>query len=347
DDPLPPSGSRLGGWRSILVGAAIGAVAAEFAFQVRFNLREAPPWDLAPWARAVMVAAAAIAWPLGRLLLGRGEAAGARPRGLGATVDRALAVAGFTTALVAGVLLAIGVPLDAIETAVFGATAWVLLVAADRFEPLLRPWRDEVVLGIAWSVLAAWWLWPLPAVWHHSFGLVRRDAPLVMADSYLIAWILAWDTHALATRPTGLFDAPIFFPLRSTLALSEHLLGLQPLFAPVWLATRNAVLGANVVVFLSYPAGALAAYAFARRFVGRPAAAVAGTLWAFHPFRFLQVDERHMLVSWGIPAALFFADRWLERGRVLDAVGFGCVLALQTLSSFYLGYAMLIALGVY
>ncbi|MFM7737247.1 MAG: hypothetical protein ACKPBU_14865, partial [Alphaproteobacteria bacterium] len=251
DEPLPPSGSRLGGWRSILVGAAIGAVAAEFAFQVRFNLREAPPWDLAPWARAVMVAAAAIAWPLGRLLLGRGEAAGATPRGLGATVDRALAVAGFTTALVAGLLLAIGLPLDAIETAVFGATAWVLLASADRFEPLLRPWRDEVVLGIAWSVLAAWLLWPLPAVWHHSFGLVRRDEPLVVADSYLIAWILAWDTHALATRPVGLFDAPIFFPLRSTLALSEHLLGLQPLFAPVWLATRNAVLGANVVVFLS------------------------------------------------------------------------------------------------
>ncbi|MFM8410174.1 MAG: hypothetical protein ACKOCT_07835, partial [Alphaproteobacteria bacterium] len=111
---------------------------------MRFNLREAPPWDLAPWARAVLVAAAGIIVPFGRLQLGGGDAKSAPSRGLGQTVDRALAVAGFATAVVAGVMLSFGVPPDAIEMAVFGATVWVLLAAADRLEPLLRPWRDEV-----------------------------------------------------------------------------------------------------------------------------------------------------------------------------------------------------------
>lgn len=107
------------------------------------------------------------------------------------------------------------------------------------------------------------------------------------------------------------------------------------------------MLATNATVFLSYPLGALAAYAFARRFAGRPAAAVAGTLWAFNVFRFQQVDERHMLASWGIPLALFFADRWLERGRWRDAACFACALAVQTLAAFYLAYATVLALAAF
>jgi hypothetical protein len=77
-------------------------------------------------------------------------------------------------------------------------------------------------------------------------------------DNRLVVWILGWVTQALAHAPTKLFDAPIFFPAPTQLAGSEHLLSSQLVFAPVYWATGNAVLGANVVALLSYPASAFA-----------------------------------------------------------------------------------------
>jgi hypothetical protein len=83
-------------------------------------------------------------------------------------------------------------------------------------------------------------------------------------DARLIVWVLAQVAdalpHALAAGPRALFDVPIFHPSPGQLAGSEHFLGAQVGFAPVWLATGNAVLGANLLVLLSYPLAAFATW---------------------------------------------------------------------------------------
>src|SRR5438552_6980752 len=57
---------------------------------------------------------------------------------------------------------------------------------------------------------------------------------LLQRDINLNIWTLAWDSHALVTDPLHLFHANAFYPARHTLALFDHLLGIVPLFAPLY-----------------------------------------------------------------------------------------------------------------
>src|SRR5205085_11041397 len=52
-----------------------------------------------------------------------------------------------------------------------------------------------------------------------------RDAVVDTGDPYLSAWILWWDSHQTLTDPLHLFNANLFYPLKYTLAFSEHSYG--------------------------------------------------------------------------------------------------------------------------
>jgi len=62
-------------------------------------------------------------------------------------------------------------------------------------------------------------LWPLP--------LHMADAFVSHVDPLLNTWIFDWDTYQLFKDPLHLFDANIFFPLKNTLAFSEHMIVLS------------------------------------------------------------------------------------------------------------------------
>jgi len=61
-----------------------------------------------------------------------------------------------------------------------------------------------------------------------------RDAVVDPGDPYLISWILWWDYHQTFTDPLHLFHANLFYPLRYTLAFSEHSYGIALLFFPLF-----------------------------------------------------------------------------------------------------------------
>jgi hypothetical protein len=90
------------------------------------------------------------------------------------------------------------------------------------------------VLVAASLVLAVWGTWPTaaPLSTHVIDGpkLAGPFAATIQADVYDTLWILAWDVHALTTRPATLLDANIFHPARGTLALAEHMLGALPMY---------------------------------------------------------------------------------------------------------------------
>src|SRR5262249_2411186 len=158
-------------------------------------------------------------------------------------------------------------------------------------------------------------------------------------DTYLNTWILAWVTHALGTPATRLFDANIFYPLRRTLALSEHLLGVQPLFAPVFLATDDPVLAMNVAVLSSFVLCGRTMTALALDVTRRLGPSlVAGFVWAFVPYRIAQLAHVQLLFFQWLPLAVLYGDRVLRAGRPGAIVAFAGFTLWQVLSSYYLAY---------
>jgi len=215
--------------------------------------------------------------------------------------------------------------------------------AAGRAPRRARAAIEIASVTIAYSALALWWLWPLPSLWRdHSANMSPRFPPSV-ADLYLIVWALAWDTHALLGAPWRLFHANTFYPSTLSLAYSEHFLGQAPLFALPYLASGNPILAVNVLIFATYPACGLAMYLLARRWVGGPAAFVAGSFYAFCIWRYVSVPHLHMLGVQYLPLAWLLTERWLEEARSRDAVLLALVLALQALSSVYLACALFLA----
>jgi len=154
-------------------------------------------------------------------------------------------------------------------------------------------------------------------------------------DVHLYTWTLAWDAHALITRPWAIFDANIFFPYDNTLAYSENLIGSAFLSAPLMWVTGNAVLAMNAVALLSVVLCGLGAYVLARRIgltVG--AALVCGIVFAFSPARFFRFAQLHLTPMQWIPFTLAALHVYFERGRARDlrlALAFCTLQALASL----------------
>ena len=83
----------------------------------------------------------------------------------------------------------------------------------------------------------------------NHFGTQLPGGP---GDPELVTWILAWGVHALTTDPFNLFNANIFYPMQNTLALSEHMIAVVPIFAPPYLLTGNPIIAYNMVFFLAF-----------------------------------------------------------------------------------------------
>jgi hypothetical protein len=167
-------------------------------------------------------------------------------------------------------------------------------------------------------------------------------------DPQHLTWILAWDVHALRTNPLRLFDANIFYPVERSLAFSEHLLGVLPIFAPVYFLTGNPVAGYNVLFGLTFALSALAMYCLAYQWTGAfwPSLA-AGTLFGFAPFRFGQHGHLHLLCFFWAPLALVFQDQFLRTRRWRHLAGFAVFFWLQVLSSLSLAFMVTVAVVLY
>lgn len=202
----------------------------------------------------------------------------------------------------------------------------------------MRPVLALVFTFLAFAVLKTW-----PLTLHFGTRL-----PSDLGDPLLNTWILAWDVHALTTDPGHLFDANISYPIGNALAFSEHLLGVLPLFAPVYLLTGNPVAGANTVFVLSFALSAFTVFClcwyWTRSFWP---SVVAGALLGFAPPRFGQISHLQLLNFFWAPLALLFLDRFLRFPRWLPLTAFAVFYWLQVLSSVYLAFMLTAAVVVY
>jgi hypothetical protein len=146
-------------------------------------------------------------------------------------------------------------------------------------------------------------------LWRHLTTAVPSD----IGDPLLNTWILAWDGHALLTDPAHLFDANIFFPLKDTLAYSEHLLGTALPMVPILLISGEPVLAYNVAFLTSFMLSGFGLYLLALRYTGnRLAAFLAGLAFAFAPYHLSLMGHLSLLTVQWLPLALLYLDAFLQ-----------------------------------
>ncbi len=192
----------------------------------------------------------------------------------------------------------------------------------------------------AYILAALVFTWPLARDGGHALPVTGR-----LQDARMQAYLLGWDWHALATRPLGVFDAPIFHPERNTLTYMDHMLGEAAIGAPVRAATGAVAPAYAFLVWFAFAASAWAAYRLARACgASRLAAWLAGFLFSFSPYHFSNLDQLNVLHIEALPLALWFALRALTRGRWRDWLGLAASalleLSLGWYYTFYLGLAL-------
>jgi hypothetical protein len=184
-----------------------------------------------------------------------------------------------------------------------------------------------------------------------TYPLIRHfdtQLPGGRGDPQLVTWILAWGVHALTTDPLNLFNANIFYPVQNTLALSEHMIAVSPIFASVYLPTGNPIMAYNVVFFLSFILCGTAMYLLVHRWTGNFwASLVSGFLFAFGPIRFAEIYHLQLCNFYWAPLVLLFLDEFLISNRWKALLCFAIFYWLQMLASVYLGWLMTISVGVY
>ena len=222
------------------------------------------------------------------------------------------------------------------------AAILVLVLPWDR--PLRLPSPKPVTAGeiglsiLGQAALVALMSWPLVLDLAHS-GVMDRP------DGRLNAWILAWDVQALVHHPARLFDAPIFHPLPDSLAFSENLLVPAMLVAPA-LLWSGPVLGYNLALLGSFLVSGLGVQLLVRRVSGdRLAAFLGGAIFAVGAHRWIRLAHLHAQVTFLLPFVLLAFDRFWAKRSWRPALLVGLLLALQGLSSVYLGAISALALA--
>ena len=204
--------------------------------------------------------------------------------------------------------------------------------------------RHVLLLAAVFVALATVHLWPMPSDPVH---LTRLDND----DTAFNTWVVAWVQHQLLRDPLDLFDAPIFYPARRTLAFSEHMLIQSVMGLPLHLASLSPVTIYNVLVWLGHALSGLAMALLMRTWTGSTVAAiVSGSLYAFNAHLLTRYSHLQALHMQFLPVVLYAFDRVLREPRPRYAVMLVVAFVLQALCSNYtmvmLAAALIVAFAV-
>ena len=201
-----------------------------------------------------------------------------------------------------------------------------------------RVWQPLIVVA-AFAALTALMTWP------QVLHLSSRATP--HQDVYFNMWRLRWFAHAIASSPSRLFDANIFYPEKRTLALSDAMFVEGLLGAPLtWLGLKPMLVH-NLMLLGAIALSGAAIFALVRYLTGsRGAGLVAGIVFCFAPYRF--EHYMHMELQWAMwsPLAFLALHRAFDTGQWRFGLAAGACVALQMLSSIYYGMFLSVLIGV-
>lgn len=207
-----------------------------------------------------------------------------------------------------------------------------------------RPGRETALAALFFLAATVLMTWPQ--------AVHLGDALSDLGDAKLNARILQWDYRQTLRDPANLYQLDFFHPARYVLAFSENLWGVSLFGFPLLAAGASPLLNYNVLLLAGMFLSALSAWALARYVTGDAvAAAVAGLVYAFVPWRFSQLP--HLQHQWGgfLCLLLLFLLRYLDHGARRDQVLFGVCFAWNALSNVHYavfsGFVVVVTLALF
>lgn len=174
-------------------------------------------------------------------------------------------------------------------------------------------------------------------------GQVPRD----LGDPLLNVWALTWESTALVRSPGDLYTGNTFWPEPASIAYSESMLPLVPLFGLLRLVTGGPVAAHAVLVWLLVLGAIGGAYALARRYVERPATAlVAGVSYGLGSYAIAHTAQLQLLTLGSFPLVFLLWFGAMHRRTLATSAICGAVVAGAALASLYYAVALAAALLV-
>jgi len=174
-------------------------------------------------------------------------------------------------------------------------------------------------------------------------GQVPRD----VGDPLLNVWALAWESSALVRAPGDLYQGNTFWPEPASIAYSESMLPLVPVFGLLRVVFGGPVAAHSVLVWLLVVGAVAGCWALARRYVRRPVAALlAGLSYGLGGYAMAHTAQVQLLTLGSIPVVFLLWFRAMERRSVPAAAGCGAAVAVASLASLYYGVALAASLVV-
>lgn len=175
-----------------------------------------------------------------------------------------------------------------------------------------------VFLGFVFLTTLMTWPWVLHL----------RDHATDTGDPYLVSWTLWWDYFQTFHDPLNLFHGNVFFPMKYSLAFSEHNYGIALPFFPLFALGARPLTVHGLATLLGFSFAGFGTFRLTRTLTGSSGAAwVAGIAYAFVPYRFAQTPHLPYLFTGWIPIlleslVLFVRERTPRRAAWLGAAFF-------------------------
>ena len=180
------------------------------------------------------------------------------------------------------------------------------------------------------------------------FLLTDLDSHAILGgDPALMNWQLQWVSRALLTDPGNLFNGNVFHPHPNVVALTDHMLALAVVNAPLSLLSESPWFGYNLLIFLAYYLSCAGGYWFVREITGSHHAGVwAGVFWAFLFFRIHHIGHLQVLSYQGMPFVAATLIRFLRTPSPARTAALTAASLAQALVSWYLTAITAVLAGV-
>jgi hypothetical protein len=166
-------------------------------------------------------------------------------------------------------------------------------------------------------------------------------------DPALMCWTLQWVSRSLLRHPLEIFAGNTFFPYAHSIVLTDSMVTLAVLNAPVRLFTDNPWVGYDLLIVAAYYLSCVWGAALVREVTKSEAAAVwGGVFWAFLFFRVHHIGHLQILSYQFIPAAIVALLRFWRAPGPGRALLFVVAFVAQALVSWYLAVIMVVILAI-
>ena len=190
-----------------------------------------------------------------------------------------------------------------------------------------------IVLAAACLLMAGPHVWPLHGI--SGFGYDSRDVNIFL-------WNFWWTREALLDLHSPHWTDRLFYPYGTSLSFHSYPMIYSLASLPVqWLfpGTNGLAIAFNLIVFSSFLLSSYGAYRLALHVTGSPSGAViAGFLFAYTPFRFLNTPRLHLIATEFLAFYVLAFVRFVEAPSSRKGMLVGFLLALTYHSS--LEYAL-------